>query len=43
MLLMAESLFAIDTHHDNYISLRDWHPGCDWIIPQGTSFAICFG
>jgi hypothetical protein len=41
--LLAGSSFAIDAQHDKRRSLQDWHRGCNWTIPQGTSLATCFG
>jgi hypothetical protein len=41
-LLLAESSFANDAQHDKRRSLQDWHPGCNWTIPQAASLATCF-
>jgi hypothetical protein len=43
LLLLADLSFAIDAQHDKRRSLQDWHPGCNWTTPQGTSLATCFG
>jgi hypothetical protein len=42
LLLLADSLFAIDVQHDKRRSLEGRHPSCSEPVVQGASLATCF-